>query len=94
MFKLLSMFLVAGATTVAGVNSAMACGCGSDQAAAPAPAQTARASRAPTAVTQNGRQSIRRYSVSPGPAYRAPSMRRGRSYSGPSWTATRKILGY
>lgn len=94
MFKLFSMLLVAGATTVTGVNSALACGCASDQASAPAPSATARAPRTPNAVAQNGRQSIRRYSMSPAPAYRAPAMRRGRSYSGPSWTATRKILGY
>lgn len=95
MFKLFSTFLIAGATTVAGGNSAGACGCASDQA----PTAMARAPRSPNAVAQNGRQSIRRYSTSPAPsyrapAYRAPAMRRGRPYDGPSWTATRKVLGY
>lgn len=99
MFKLFSTFLIAGATTVAGVNTALACGCASEQAPAPAYAAAARAPRAPNALAQNGRQSIRRYSTSPAPsyrapAYRAPAMRRGRPYDGPSWTATRKVLGY
>ena len=94
MLKLFSLLVVAGVTTVAGVDSVRACGCGG--AAAPAAAATASAARAPTATAQNGRQSTRRYSVAPATAYRAPAMmRRGsRSSSGPSWSATRKVLGY
>ena len=92
MFKLFSTFAVAGALTLAGIDSAQACGgCGS---AAPAPA-TAQAPRAPTATAQNGRQSIRRYSAAPGATtYRAPSMRYNRrSPGGLGWSASRKVLG-
>ena len=93
MFKLFSTLAVAGVLALAGIDSVQACGgCGS---AAPAPA-TAKAPRAPTATAQNGRQSIRRYSVAPGAtSYRAPSMMYGRrASSGPSWSASRKVLGY
>lgn len=99
MLKPLSILLLAGVMTVAGDNSALACGCASDQASPPASASAPNASRPPAAMAQNGRQSIRRYSALPTPssrtpAYRAPVMRRGRAYDGPSRTATRKILGY
>lgn len=93
MFKLLSTLIVAGALALAANDSAQAYGgCGS---AAPAPA-TAQAPRAPTATAQNGRQSIRRYSATPGATtYRAPSMMYGRrASSGPSWSASRKVLGF
>lgn len=95
MFKMLSMFVVAGAVTVAGGTSAQAAGCAMAPSA-PAPA-TARApaARAPATADRPGTQTIRRYSSAPG-SYRAPAMRSYRSNgsSGPSWTATRKILGY
>lgn len=95
MFKMLSVLVVAGALSVAVGSSAQASGCAMAPSA-PAPA-TARvpAARAPATAVRPGTQSIRRYSASPG-TYRAPVMRsyRSNSSSGPSWTATRKVLGY
>jgi hypothetical protein len=100
MFKLFSIFVVAGAIVVAGAESARAAsgGCCAMDATATAPAPaTARspAARAPVTAARPGTQTIRRYSASPG-TYRAPAMRSYRSNgsSGPSWTATRKILGH
>ena len=93
MFKLFSTLVVVGALTLAGIDSAQACGgCGS---AAPA-TTAAKAPPAPTATTQNGRQSTRRYSMAPGAtSYRAPSMMYGRrSSSGPGFSASRKVLGF
>lgn len=94
MFKLFSLFVVAGTLTVAGGNSAQAASECPMQPAAPATAR-APAARAPATAARPGTQTIRRYSASPG-TYRAPAMRsyRSNSSSGPSWTATRKILGY
>lgn len=92
MFKLFSMVVVAGATTLAGIDAVQACGgCGSS---APAPA-TAKAPSAAATTAQNGRQSYRRYSAAPGGStYRAPSMMYGRRSSrGPGWSASRKVLG-
>lgn len=96
MLKLLSMFVVAGALTVAGGSSAnAACGCTMGSAAPAQAAARATAAQAPATATRPGTQTIRRYSAAPG-TYRAPAMRSYRSNgsSGPSWTATRKILGY
>lgn len=97
MLKLFSLLVVAGIATVSGVDSVRACGgCTAGAVAAnPAPAGTAAAPRAPTATAQNGRQSTRRYSSMPG-AYTAPMMRSYRSNGsrGPSWSASRKVLGY
>lgn len=95
MFKMLSMLVIAGAVTVAGGTSLQAAGCAmAPSATAPATARVP-AARAPATAARPGTQSIRRYSTSPG-TYRAPAMRSYRSNrsSGPSWTATRKILGY
>lgn len=96
MFKMLSMFVVAGALTVAGGSSAQAAtGCATAPAAlAPATAR-APAARAPATAARPETQTIRRYSAAPG-TYRAPAMRSYRSNpsSGPSYSATRKILGY
>ncbi|HEV7225529.1 MAG TPA: hypothetical protein VGN42_22680 [Pirellulales bacterium] len=93
MSKLFSLLVVAGVTTAAGIDSVRACGCGG-AAAAPAPAAAA-VPRAPTTTAQNGRQSTRRYSSMPS-TYAAPMMRSYRSNGsrGPSWSASRKILGY
>lgn len=92
MFKLFSMLVVAGGTTLAGVNSAQACG--GCAYSAPVPA-VAKAPNASTETAQSGRQSIRRYSMAPGTTYRAPTMRYDRrSSSGPGWGASRKVLGY
>lgn len=98
MFKMFSMLVVAGAITFTGASSARAatngCGCAMDATAvAPAPV-TAQAPAAPAPATsaRPGTQTIRRYSAAPN-TYRAPAMRSYRSNS-PSWTATRKILGY
>ena len=93
MFKLFSRLVVAGATTLAGISFAQACGgCGS----APSAPAAAKAPSAPTAIAQNGRQSYRRYSMAPGATtYRAPTMMYGRrSSSGPGWSASRKVLGF
>jgi hypothetical protein len=96
MFKMLSIFVVAGAVTVAGGSSAQAAGGCAMAPAVPAPA-TARApaTRAPATAQGLGTQTIRRYSAAPD-TYRAPAMRSYRSNrsSGPSYSATRKILGY
>ena len=83
MFKFFSMLVVAGALVVAGDRSAIAAN------------TKAPAARAPATAARPGTQTIRRYSAAPG-TYRAPAMRsyRSNSSSGPSWTATRKILGY
>jgi len=93
MFKLFCTLVVAGAATLAGMDSVQACeGCGS-----PAPAPTsAKAPRAETEMAQNGRKSTRRYSVAPGATtYRAPAMMYGRRSSGGSgWSASRKVLGF
>ena len=97
MLKLFSLLVVTGATTVAGLDSVQACGCGAGGAAAvPAAAATASAPRSPATVAQNGRQSSRRYSAVPGGDNRAPAMmmRGGRSSGGSSWSASRKVLGY
>lgn len=92
MLKMFSMLVVAGGLTVAGVNTASAAQSGCVPAA-PTTAQ-APAARAPVATARPGTQTIRRYSASPG-YYRAPmSYRSSRSSSGPSYSATRKILGY
>lgn len=94
MLKLFSLFVLAGVTTVAGVDSVRACGCADGGAAAPA-AATASTARAPSKTAQNGRQSTRRYSLAPATNDRAPAMMRGsRSSNGSSWSATRKVLGY
>lgn len=97
MRKMLSMFVVAGALTVAGGSSAKAAGGCSRGSAAPAPA-TARApaARTPATAATPGTRTIRRYSAAPGTYRGAPAMRSYRSNgsSGTSWTATRKILGY
>ncbi|HET6879451.1 MAG TPA: hypothetical protein VFI31_04830 [Pirellulales bacterium] len=96
MFKMLSLFVVTGALTVAGSTSAQAGGCCATAPTAPAPATAqAPAPRAPATAARPGAQTIRRYSAAPG-TYRAPATRSYRSNrsSGPSWTATRKILGY
>lgn len=96
MFKMFSMFVVAGAVTVAGGTSAQAAGSCAMTPSAPAPA-TARApaARAPATAARPGTQTVRRYSATPG-TYRAPAVRsyRSNNSNGPSWTATRKILGY
>ncbi|HVA49647.1 MAG TPA: hypothetical protein VNH11_24995 [Pirellulales bacterium] len=98
MLKTFSMLVVVAAMTLTGASSARAAsgGCPMGTTAAPAPA-TARAPapRAPAAAARPRTQTIRRYSAAPG-AYRAPSMRSYRSNgsSGPSYSATRKILGY
>ncbi|HUY91569.1 MAG TPA: hypothetical protein VMV10_22705 [Pirellulales bacterium] len=90
MLKVFSMLLVGGATAVVGVDSAQAgCGC-SSSATARAPVAAV-----PATAARPGVQSIRRYSAAPG-AYQAPAMRRYGSYRsrGPSWSATRKVLGH
>jgi len=90
MLKVFSMLLAGGATAVLGVDSAHAgCGC------APSAAAQAPAASAPATAARPGVQSIRRYSAAPG-AYQAPAMRRSGSYRsrGPSWSATRKVLGH
>jgi hypothetical protein len=95
MLKLFSMLVVAGITTLAGVDPVRACGCGQGAAAPAAATAAANSPRAPSATAQSGRQSTRRYSMAPTTDYRAPvMMRRGRSSNGPSWSATRKVLGY
>lgn len=93
MFKLFSLLVVAGATALAGIDSAQACGGCCSAPAAPA---TAKAPGAPTTTAQKGRQSTRRYSMAPGATNsRAPAMMYGRRTSGsPGWSASRKILGY
>lgn len=96
MFKMLSMFVVAGALTVAGGTAAQAAtGCAMAPAASAPATARAPAARAPATVARPGTQTIRRYSTSPG-TYRAPAMRSYRSNrsNGPSYSATRKILGY
>jgi hypothetical protein len=62
------------------------------------PAPTARGSKAPgsatqNAIGQNGRQTVRRYSLAPAPSNRAPASR-SRGSNGQSWNAARKVLGY
>lgn len=109
MFKLYSMLMLGASLSTATAGSAAACDCDSGQARVAAPTATARASRAPTATArlpkapaasaqnataQNGRQTIRRYSVAPAPSTRAPAARRSRGGSGQSWNATKKVLGY
>lgn len=97
MLKLFSILFVAGATMLAGLNSARAAtgGCApAAPATARAPAARAPAASVPATAVRPGTQTIRRYSAAPG-AYRAPmSYRLNRSSSGPSYSATRKILGY
>lgn len=90
MLKVLSMLVVGGAAAVIGVDSAHA-GCGCSSPAAP----QASAAAAPATAARPSVQSVRRYSVAPG-AYQAPAMRRYGAYrsAGPSWSATRKVLGH
>jgi hypothetical protein len=91
MLKLFSMLVVAGVTTVAGFDSVRAAdGC------APSVPATARVSAAQAPATAaRPTQTSRRYSSMPS-SYAAPAMRSYRSSGsrGPSWSASRKILGY
>jgi hypothetical protein len=92
MLKTFAMLVVAGGLMIAGNDSAGAAtgGCETAPATARAPAASA-----PATAGRTGTQTIRRYSASPG-TYRGPAMRSYRSSgsSGPSYSATRKILGY
>ena len=99
MFKTFSILVVAGLLIFAGGSLAQAatsdCGCPTQAAPAAPATASAPAPRAPASTARPGTQTIRRYSTAPN-TYRAPAMRsyRSNSSSGPSWTATRKILGY
>jgi hypothetical protein len=94
LLKTFAMFVVAGGLMIAGENSARAATGGCEMSPAPATAR-APATEAPATAGRAGTQAIRRYSAAPG-TYRAPAMRSYRSgaSSGPSYSATRKILGY
>lgn len=94
MLKVFSMLLAAGLTVIVGSDSALAAG-----GCAPSAAVRTREAPTPATAARSGLQSTRRYSVAPG-AYQAPAMRNfGSSYrssyraGGPSWSASRKVLG-
>ncbi|HVX14232.1 MAG TPA: hypothetical protein VHC22_23800 [Pirellulales bacterium] len=94
MLSTFSRLLLAGGLLFVGDTTVRAAAAGCEVAPAPATAQVPTA-RAPAAASRTGTQTIRRYSASPG-TYRAPAMRsdRANGSSGPSYSATRKILGY